>query len=327
MLTVNRLNLRLNFGEKVDLDFNTLNQVCEVLSKTVDLSICKPLAWKDANYWPDDTEGVSTVSQFFAVGNSINFRYWWIDDKGEFNYSQGKKSGSMERGAKYMWRSLRMCQKSNLFPLLNAKKLSTITLEDVRRIFRDDEGRDVMPALKERMLNWRDLGNKLVEYWDGQFHNLVKEAGDSLFDFVEYSRQFRAFDDPLCKMVMVNAIMHQGRGIAKFHDGIFPGIDYQLLKQQMRIGIIVPKRDLKKKLVHTKLLGRKEARELRNAGLRSFLHIMEKTSIPGDIVDNIWWTNRKKCAALKPECEKCLFNDVCKKKTEYGIPLEATRYY
>lgn len=327
MKVIERLHLRLTFGKRVDLNFDLLDQVCKLLNKVKGRYNHKPLDWRDERHWPDDEEGVSTVSQFFAVGNAINFRYWWIGDRGVYKYCQGMKGKSRERGAHYMWRALRLCQKNDMVPILNAKKLSKISLNEMKQIFRDDEGRHVMPALKERQRNWRDLGHKLLEYWDGQFYNLVKEAQNSLFDFVRYSRQFRAFDDPLCKMVMVNAIMQQGRGIVKFDSPIFPGIDYQLLKQQMRIGIVEPKGKLTKKLVRKEILTHEEARELRNAGLRSFLHVMEKTSMPGDVIDNIWWTNRRTCLDLQPLCEECLFNTVCRKKTEYGIPLEITRYY
>ncbi len=327
MKVLEELHLRLTFGKMVDLNYNVLDQVCKLLSKIKDQHKYEPLDWRDECHWPDDREDMSTVSQFFVVGNAINFRYWWINDRGVYRYCQGMKGKSRERGAYYMWRALRLCQKNGVVPILNAKKLSKISLNEMKQIFRDDEDRDVMPALKERQKNWRDLGYKLLEYWDGQFYNLVKETQNSLFEFVRYSRQFRAFDDPLCKMVMVNAIMHQGRGIVKFDSPIFPGIDYQLLKQQMRIGIVVPKGKLMKKLIRKEILTHGETRELRNAGLRSFLHIMEKTSIPGDVIDNLWWMNKRKCLDLQPLCEGCLFSDVCTKKTEYGIPLELTRYY
>jgi len=327
MRMLEKLYLRLSFGKVADLDYDVLDQVCKLLNKIKDQCKYTPLDWRDEDYWPSDKEGFSTVSQFFAVGNAINFRYWWIDGRGIHRYCEGIKGKSRERGAYYMWKALRLCQKSGMVSILDAKKLSKISLNEIKQIFRDDEGCDVMPALKERQRNWRDLGHKLLEYWDGQFYNLVKEASSSLLDFVRYSRQFRAFDDPLCKMVMVNAIMHQGRGIVKFDDPIFPGIDYQLLKQQMRLGIVVPKEKLAKKLILRGMLTLDEARELRNAGLCSFLHIMEKTSILGDIIDNIWWTNKRKCLDVQPLCEECLFSEVCKKKTEYGIPLEVTRYY
>lgn len=323
----NSLFLKLTFGNLVELDYEVLNQVCDFLSKNKNQYQRKPMDWRNTHYWPDDSEGVYVVSQFFAIGNAINFRYWWRGNRGAYGYCKGVKGKSSERGAYYMWRALRLCQKAAVIPILDSKKLSKISISEMKHIFRDDKGHDLMPALKERQRNWRDLGHKLLEYWDGQFYNLVKTAQNSLFDFVRYSRQFRAFDDPLCKMVMVNSIMHQGRGIVKFKTPIFPGIDYQLLKQQMRMGIVVPKGRLMKKLISQEILTHNEARELRNAGLHSFLHIMERTGIPGDVIDNIWWTNKRICRDQQPQCEGCLFSNICRRKQEYGIPREITRYY
>jgi len=332
MTTVaDRLRLLLELGDKVEIDDERLEQVCRHLKK-IDLESYKPLDWRDPKHFPGDDEGMPTVSQFFTIGNSINFRYWWRDN-GRLKYAEGRKGGNSERGAFYMWRSLRVSMKTGVFPLLEAKRLAKIEPEDIRRIFRDDDGRDVMPALEERLHNWRDLGTKLHEFWGGEFYNLVKETRGSLFDFIQYSRQFRAFDDPLCKMIMVNAILHQGRGITKFDQPIFPGIDYELLKQQMRIGILKISKDLEIKIEHSELLASDEAAELRKAGLKAFLRMMEATSINGDILDNIWWSNRKACNTDVPICQtkdqesKCRFLDVCSKRTKLRIPLEITRYY
>jgi len=322
-----KLNIRLNFGKLVDIDYQVLDAVCNLLSKKVDPKIYKPFDWRDDKYWLNDFEGPSKVSQFFAVGNALNFRFWSINEKGEYIYCQGKKGGSFERGALYMWRSLKICYDNDIFPILKAEKIAKITLDEMKRIFQTDEGNNIMPALQERLLNLKDLGYKLFEYWNGEFYNLVQKTEGSLFNFIQFSRQFRAFDDPLCKMAMVNAIMHQRRGIIKFDTTLFPAIDYQLLKQQMRIGILILKEKISKKIKRGKLLEGSEARELRNAGLKAFMYMMEKTSLPGDLIDNIWWRNRKVCRTKNPFCKKCLFYDVCQKRTDYGIPLEITRYY
>ena len=327
MSIIDKLNVRLNFGKHVNIDYQILDAVCNLLFEKIDPEICKPFDWRNDKYWPSDAEDPSKVSQFFAIGNAINFRYWFINEKGEYTYCQGKKGGSLEKGAKYMWRSLKVCYDNDIFPILKAEKIAKITLNEMKRIFQTDEGSDVMPALQERLLNWRDLGHKLFEYWNGKFYNLVQKTEGSLFNFIQFSRQFRAFDDPLCKMTMVNAIMHQGREIIKFDMPIFPAIDYQLMKQQIRIGILILKEEISKKIKCRKLLESSEARELRNASLTAFLRMMEKTSLPGDLIDNIWWENRKICQTEKPLCERCLFYNVCLKRTDYGIPLEDTRYY
>lgn len=90
----------------------------------------------------------------------------------------------------------------------------------------------------------------MKEYWSGEFFNLVQETGKSrsLRFFVDFSRQFRAFDDPLCKT----------------------GMDYELPKDKIRNGILQLDEKLGAKIVKGNLLSSDECRELRNAGLSAF---------------------------------------------------------
>jgi len=291
----------------------------------------RPFDWRNPDLFLEDSEGKELVSQFFAVGNSINFRYWSRRPGGA--YCEGRKGGEDFRGANYMWRCLKVCHDNGEYPILEAKSLARIGLSDARAIFRSDSGKNVMPAVRERVLNWRDLGRKLNDYWSGCFFNLVEEVGKSLRLFVNFSRQFRAFDDALCKMTMVNAIMHSGRKLISFDESIFPGMDYELLKQQMRNGILELNKNLRAKITGGKLLSPAESRQLRNAGLAAFLDIMKGTSIAGDILDNVWWSNRTKCETYRPVCKvegkqnECFFYGICPERVEYSIPLEITRYY
>jgi hypothetical protein len=134
-------------------------------------------------------------------------------------------------------------------------------------------------------------------------------------------------------MTMVNAIMHSGRGLVTFDEPIFPGMDYELLKQEMRNGILELNDTMKNKLRKGILLTAEESRELRNAGLSAFLEIMKLTSLGGDVLDNVWWFNRSNCETHRPVCKingeekNCFFYGVCPERTEYLIPVEDTRYY
>jgi len=330
---IDRLRLNLEFGKHIELDYEVLEDICDLMSKEDVFKSYKPYSWDDACYWLENTKGERDVSQYFTVGNAINFRYRWKEQNGRIVHCQGMKGGMNVNGALYMWRSLRTCYDRGTFTILDAHKLSKISLRDFKEIFRDDNGKVPMPLCEERLKNWQDLGRKLCEYWNGEFYNLLKETKNSLYNFIQYSRQFRAFDDPLCKMTMVNAIFHQGRGIIKFKETILPGIDDQLVKQQLRIGVLIPKKNVKNKLVRGELLSEIEARELRNACLKAFIYIMKKTRIAGDVIDNKWWFNRKNCKDEKPVCQNsettntCLFSKVCKKRVQYKSPLENTRYY
>jgi hypothetical protein len=326
-----RYRLNLQFGEHAKVDDNAVSRFSDWL-KAKGVTTAQPQQWRDPDLFPEDSCGLQAISQFFALGNSINFRYWAYDSSGSISYCEGKKGGKPYRGAFYMWRSLKTAYDRDP-SFLDADKLASITLQEVRELFKDDNGREVMPALDERTTNWNDLGAKLRDYWSGQFLNLVRDTNKSLFLFVQFSRQFRAFDDPLCKMIMVNAIMHQGRGLVSFDERPVPGIDYELLKQLMRNGIVQLDKSLEAKVSKGELLFPKEAKELRMAGLYAFIRMIENTGLSGDILDNKYWLNRTACRTDAPVCktpgmeDKCIFYGVCPEKVELKIPYELTRYY
>ncbi len=327
MNIANKLGINLDYGPvKINSDKLTL------LQNTIKLKSSQPTTWENDNYWPNKKMGRETVSQFFTIGNSINFKYWEKNGK-SIRYCHGKKGGNNERGALYMWRSLKLCLDNNSYDILDAKELAKIELADFKKIFEDDDGNDVLPDLNERLANWKDLGQKLEQYWNGKTISIIEKSSNSIIQFVKFLREFRAFDDPLCKMIMVNALMHQERGIVKFNELMMPGIDYQIVKQLLRQGIIIPEEKTVNKLCNYQILTNEEALQLRKASLFALMKIVDDTGIGGHIVDNLIWLNRNNCEDGKPVCKipgkerECPFLDFCDKRIEILIPLEETRYY
>jgi len=94
-----------------------------------------------------------------------------------------------------------------------------------------------------------------------------------------------------------------------------------------------PDKNLRLKITAGKLLSQAESREMRNAGPAAFLNIMKGTGIAGDILDNVWWSNRTKCETYRPVCKvegkqnECFFYGICPERVEYLIPADKTRYH
>src|SRR5262249_30351199 len=157
---------------------------------------------------------------------------------GRAHAAGGHIGGQKFIGSMYLWRSLRQCLDTGVYPVLSAKFLASLTVEDFNGIFSDDQGQNPLSiTLEDPIADLRDLGSKLDREWQGQFFNLVKSTGGSLVAFVRMSAKFRAFDDPNFKLAMVNAILHSGSGIVMFDGDPLPGIDYHLLKQLLRHGV------------------------------------------------------------------------------------------
>jgi hypothetical protein len=325
------LRMNLDSGQFVTIDKTKEDQLMQFVKMNKVFKENRLYDWSDSNYWIPNSEGNRAVSQFFALGNAINFCYWNLEGK-NLIYCNGQKKGLSTFGARYMWRCLESAYDNDL-DIFDAKILSSLDFARIKGIFRDDYGNNPMPHLGERLKNWNDLGFKLYEYWDGEFYNVIRESKNSLYKFVQYSKQFRAFDDPLCKLTMVNTLFLKGRGIAGFEEPTFPGIDYHLMEENLRIGVLVPHKKIADKIRNMELLRKKEARELRNACLRVFLDITEETNVSGEILDNKWWFNSRACKDDHPVCQipekakECIFLDICDRNIEYRIPLEHTRYY
>lgn len=326
------LGLDFSPSPLVELDYSALEEMVQHVRQLKGFAAFERYPWDNAKFWfPEGTP--EERSQYFTVGNAINFRFWRLVE-GEVVPAGGLLDGERLFGSMYMWRCLRRCLDAKRFPLFQAQFLAELTVDQFDEIFSTDTGETPLSvASEDRIANLRDLGHKLETEWDGQFYNVVASVQGSLAEFVRASASFRAFDDPLLKLTMVNTILHMGSGITEFDAEPLPGIDYHLLKQMLRHGILVPTERIAKKLELYQLLSEEEGFELRRTALHAFVLLSELTSISGEILDNKWWWNRIKCRTINPVClnpetaHECPFLEPCAQHTELGMPLEATRYY
>jgi hypothetical protein len=289
-------------------------------------------AWDDGYFWNVDDDA-ALRSQFFAIGNSINFRFWSLDG-GRMRPAGGKLDGVEHQGAMYMWRALRRALDQTGGTLLEADFLAQLSDAEFDRIFTDEAGNNPLAlGREERIANLRDLGEHLRARWNGLFYNLVESTEGSLIEFARLSRSIRAFNDPLWKLTMLTAILHSGSGTYRFEDEPLPAIDYHLLKQALRQGMVLPSDDLKREIAASRLLRSEDALELRRLALIAFVGVSERTGLCGEVLDNRYWLNRVNCTDPTPVCldpataDRCPFRSACSQFTQFERPLELTRYY
>jgi hypothetical protein len=290
----------------------------------------KRATWDNGLFWNVEADAPQR-SQYFAVGNAVNFRFWRLDGRSVVP-AGGVIDGQPFRGAMYMWRCLRR-RIDREQSLLDASFLANLSDTEFDAIFADDTGANPLDiAREERIANLRDLGARLLESWDGLFYNLAAASDGSIVEFARLSAKFRAFDDPLFKLTMVNAIVHSGSGVYSFRDEPLPAIDYHLLRHALRQGIVRPESTLTNKLQARDLLHPREVFELRRITLQAFVRLAMESGLSGEVIDNMYWLNRVNCTdepvCLEPAtAHKCPFLDACIQATTYQLPLELTRYY
>ena len=326
------LGIDRSSGPLVEIDTDALKAIVDHICGSDHFRGYERYRWDDPKFWNPERPPAER-SQYFAVGNAINFRFWRHAD-GEVVPAGGIIDGQRLTGAMYMWRCLRRALDDRRLPIFQATFLANLSEEQFDEVFADDTGANPLAvALEDRLANLRDLGHRLECDWGGKFYNLVEATQGSLIEFVRLSRDFRAFDDPLFKLTMVNTILHLGSGITEFDADPLPGIDYHLLKQLLRQGVLVPHRSIAQKLEQQLLLTQHEGYELRRTALNVFIEISAKTGLSGEILDNKWWWNRLKCGTHDPVCRnpqsarECPFLGACAQRTQLRMPLETTRYY
>jgi hypothetical protein len=315
----------------VAIDRSQLERMADHISSKLDATSFSRARWDDPLFW--NVEGSDEDrSQYFAIGCAINFRFWTLQHD-QLVPAAGCIEGEHFRGAMYMWRCLRRALDRRIIDLLDAQTLANLTDDDFDAIFTDDD--EINPlavARADRLANLRDLGERLYVGWDGAFFNLVTACCGSLATFAHLSKEFRAFDDPVYKLTMVNGILHLGSGVYEFVDEPLPAIDYHLLRQALRQGILRPSASLAAKLTQMSVLDQKEAQELRRVALAAFVELATSAAISGELLDNRYWMNRVNCSdipvCLDPETAPvCPFLETCERATQFALPIELTRYY
>jgi hypothetical protein len=329
--TIERIGIDLAPTAAAATDETAVLRLAQLFASTPELYDAEPARWDDPAFWNvEDT--FERRSQFLAVGNAINFRFWTLRGD-EVIALSGTLDGTTYAGSMYLWRSLRRAIARDPH-VLDAAFLAELTDDQFDSIFADDGGTNpIALAGDERILNLRDLGRRLVEDWSGQFLNAIEASDHSIVAFSRISRSFRAFDDPMQKLTMVNAIMHAGSGIYTFEDEPLPGIDYQIVKQLVRQGVVVPAEQVASKLQGNELLDENEAIGLRSASMSALVALSNATGVSGAVLDNRYWLNRTNCTDDRPVCtdpstaERCPFLQACDRRIENRRPLELTRYY
>src|ERR1035437_5819615 len=209
------LDIKRYTGDLAAVDAAVISRMAAHMRAREDFAEYTPAAWDKSLFW-NAADAPAERSQFYTIGNAINFRFWELED-GELTRSSGKIGGEKFGGAMYMWRALRRSLEDGRVPLLDASFLANMSREDFDLIFNDDEGNNPLAVgAEERIANLRNLGAELQLSWNGQFLNVANAAHGSLTEFARLSKRFRAFDDPVYKLTMLNAIMHTGSGVNRF---------------------------------------------------------------------------------------------------------------
>ncbi len=169
-------------GGHVSLDRARIEQLARTW---IDSSFAVP-NWDDEVHWSDG--GPNTVNAVLLL-DALNFCFW--PNPGQPKWSldyQGKTFNGYMALAAGLKRAIEAGD-----PLYSAERLAALTLEDLKEIF---AGENEIPMLPERLANAQEVGQVLLEKYQGSFVNAIESVSHSAIALTQLLvRDFPCFRD------------------------------------------------------------------------------------------------------------------------------------
>src|SRR5206468_1897286 len=115
------LSVNCSASDLVRLDQTILEKLALHIKQRADFSEYERSKWDDARFWNVE-DSPQKRSQYFTIGNAINFRFWKLVD-GRTQPAAGWIDGEKFVGSMYLWRSLRRSLRQGSLPILDARFL------------------------------------------------------------------------------------------------------------------------------------------------------------------------------------------------------------
>src|SRR3954471_6511161 len=94
---------RASYGS-AEVDRERIVEIADHIRARPDFAAYEPARWDEEHFWLVDAPDEAR-SQFFAIGNAINFRFWTVNASRP-SPAVGTLDGERLRGSMYMWRAL-----------------------------------------------------------------------------------------------------------------------------------------------------------------------------------------------------------------------------
>lgn len=107
-----------------------------------------------------------------------------------------------------------------------------------------------------------------------------------------------------------------------------PIIDYHLMRIALRLGLVDLDSKQEDANIERRWINKQDEEQIRMETYTAIDELINLSKKPMSFVDKTLWMARKYCPEMeKPDCEKCIFTDVCDKRTELFQPVFRTTNY
>lgn len=278
----------------------------------------------------DDPQAIN----FFFFVCMHNYGFWFGEYEGYLEPLVGTFKGKPTKGSDLLWK---MCKAAldrdpKVFEPENLRNINTRQLAE---IFSDDNGPVPFPDFEIRLIDTRAYGKWFEDkgLTPAEVVANANKADRPLEYFLSSIAQLFGYNlDLLDKKQLLLAMALSNRP-EKFldvrdTDSWKPIVDYHLMRLCLRLGIVVPISEQASSLAKRQWVSAEVEEEIRQATFTAVTELINKSGKPMSFVDEKMWLARRYCSEMeKPDCGKCLFNDVCAKQIEFFQPVFRTTAY
>lgn len=272
---------------------------------------------------------------FFVVSHDYGF--WYGNDKGYLGPLYGTIGGKKAKGSDLLWKmaTSALYQDETRF---EPAHLADIEISELtREIFFDDNGPVIWPDFETRFRNTRAYGRWFVENSTSPLKILAdaNQADEPLRDFLRQLRPIPGYkytQDVFEKknLLLTMMLFNRPEKFLKITDSENwkPLVDYHVMRLALRLGMVElneEEREINRRRQWT--TSRSEFK-IREASYEAVKRIIRQSGRPMPFVDDKLWHARRYCPEMEqPNCPQCIFNGVCKKRTELFQPVFRTTAY
>lgn len=264
--------------------------------------------------------------------------FWYGDERGYLKPLVGRINGKECKGSDLLWKAAKKAF-DNCNDIFDPKRLASIEPEELfGKIFMDDRGPIPFPDIEERLKLTRRYGryfsakdkllpNQTVELVSGD----VERPLQSFYGIMKCVSGYDTdrFQKKTSLLAMVLANRPEKFLKATDSQNWRPIIDYHVMRVALRLGIIdLGNQDLKMNNEARAWVDSEMEHFIRSAVYDAVWHLIYLSARGMPFIDEKLWNARRYCPEMStPDCPKCLFAAVCKKRTKLFQPVFRTVNY
>lgn len=271
--------------------------------------------------------------EYFFVVTMQDYGFWIGDEKGYVEPLYGEVGGKKLKGSDLLWTLSMKIYREKGPKFFNRENLAKLEYYEFIEWLPEKYGfQDLMTRYRMAV----DYGN-----WDacslgfppGGIVRLVNGLGGPLTGFLGLTPSVPGYDkDPLLKKNILLAMILANRP-EKFlkvepEEKWSPIVDYHLMRVALRLGLVslnLIEYDQLKRRVWVDAWMENQVRKVVFDAIRL---VIKLSGWSMSKIDFLLWSARKYCPEMtEPDCPKCIFSDVCQKRTELFQPVFRTTNY